>query len=99
MKVTITYHDTDSFTVDEVVRQAALNYGKMAQVEIAPDSTLAYDYLYFGLQQLATHEQLSLLFDRGANYQEDIKQLRASILYKVTEILDQVLVDNEDKVS
>lgn len=75
MKVTITYHDNESFTVEEVVKQATHNYGRMAQVAVMPESTMAYDYLYFGLQQLITHEQLSMLFDKGASYQQDIKKI------------------------
>jgi hypothetical protein len=98
MKVTITYHDNDSFTVEEVVKQAVHNYGKAAQVDIMPESIMAYDHIYFGLQQLITHEQLSLLFDKDTAYQQDIKKLRESVLYKVTEIIDQVIIDNESKV-
>jgi len=98
MKVTITYHDSESFTVEEVVKQAVHNYGRLAQVEIMPESTMAYDHIYFGLQQLVTHEQLSLLYDRGSNYQQDIRRLRDQIIYKVTEIVDQVIIDNESKV-
>jgi hypothetical protein len=98
MKVTITYHDSESFTVEEVVKQAVHNYGRLAQVEIMPESTMAYDHIYFGLQQLITHEQLSLLFDRGSSYQQDIKRLRDQVIYKVTEIVDQVIIDNESKV-
>ena len=98
MKVTITYHDSESFTVEEVVKQAVHNYGRLAQVDVMPDSTMAYDHIYFGLQQLITHEQLSLLFDKGSSYQQDIKRLRNQIIYKVTEIVDQVFIDNESKV-
>jgi hypothetical protein len=99
MKVQITYHDNASFTVEEVVKQAVHNYGRMAHVAVMPESTMAYDYIYFGLQQLVTHEQLSMLFDKGASYQQDIKKLREQVLYKVTEIIDQVIIDNESKVS
>jgi hypothetical protein len=98
MKVTITYHDSESFTVEEVVKQAVHNYGRLAQVEVMPDSTMAYDHIYFGLQQLITHEQLSMLFDKGSSYQQDIKRLRDQVIYKVTEIVDQVFIDNESKV-
>ena len=98
MKVTITYHDSESFTVEEVVKQAVHNYGRLAQVDVMPDSTMAYDHIYFGLQQLVTHEQLSMLFDKDTSYQQDIKRLRNQIIYKVTEIIDQVIVDNESKV-
>ncbi len=98
MKVTISYHDNDSFTVEEVVKQAMHNYGRSVAVEVMPESTMAYDHIYFGLQQLITHEQLSLLFEKDAAYQQDIKKLREQVLYKVTEIIDQVIIDNESKV-
>ena len=81
-----------------MVRQATHNYGRAAQVDITPESTMAYDHIYFGLQQLITHEQLSLLYDSGASYQQDIKKLRNEIMYKITEIVDQVIIDNESKV-
>ena len=98
MKVTLTYHDNESFTVEEVVKQAVHNYGKAVAVEITPESTMAYDQIYFGLQQLITHEQLSLLYDSGATYQQDLKKLREQVMYKITEIVDQVIIDNEAKV-
>lgn len=98
MKVTLTYHDNDSFTVEEVVKQAVHNYGKAVSVEITPESTMAYDQIYFGLQQLITHEQLSLLYDSGATYQQDLKKLREQVMCKITEIVDQVIIDNESKV-
>lgn len=99
MKVQITYYDNDSFTVEEVVKQAVFNYGKASQVEVMPESTMPYDHIYFGLQQLITHEQLSMLFDKGATYQKDIKKLRDQVLYKITEIVDQVIIDNESRVA
>jgi hypothetical protein len=98
MKVTITYHDTESFTVEEVVKQAVHNYGKNAEVQVMPDSTIAYDHIYFGLQQLLTHQQLSLLYEKTSNYHQDLEKLRAEVIYKVTEIVDQLIVDNESKV-
>lgn len=84
--------------MEEVVKQATDNYGKTAQVEVMPESTMAYDHIYFGLQQLITHEQLSILFDRGSAYQQEVKKLREQVLYKITEIMDQVIIDNESKV-
>lgn len=98
MKVTLTYHDNESLTVEEVVRQAVHNYGKTVKVEVMPESTIAYDLIYFGLQQLVTHEQLSLMYDKGASYQADIKKLRSETLYKVQELINQVIIDNESKV-
>lgn len=99
MKVTIKYYDNESLTVEEVRRQAEHNYGKAAQVEVMPESTMAYDLIYFGLQQLMTHEQLGLLYNSGIGYQTDVKKLRRDILYKVQEIVDQVIIDNEARMT
>ena len=98
MKVTITYYDNESFTVEEVVKQAVHNYGKLAQVEVMPESTMAYDHIYFGLQQLIAHEQLSMWYDSGPLYQQDLKKLKDQVMYKVQELLDQVVIDNETKL-
>lgn len=99
MKVTLTYHDNESLTIEEVVRQATHNYGKDCKVEVMPESTIAYDLIYFGLQQLVTHEQLSLFYDSSVDYQSEVKKLRSDIVYKILEIIDQVIIDNETRVS
>ena len=99
MKVNIEYYDNESLTVEEVVKQAVHNYGKNVKVEVMPESTIAYDLIYFGLQQLITHEQLSMLFSKNDSYQHDLKGLRSDVFYKVQEIIDQVIIDNEGKVA
>ena len=99
MKVVITYRDNTAFTVEEVVRQATQNYGKDIKVEVSPESSIAYDQIYFGLQQLLTHKQLGLIYDKGSNYQSDIKLLRSEILFKLEEIVDQVIIDTEAKAA
>lgn len=98
MKITITYHDTDALTSEEVVRQALHNYGKRAQIEIMPESSKPHDLIYFALQQIITHQQLGLLFDDKLGYQSSIQKLRNETLYKVEEILSQVIIDNEARV-
>lgn len=99
MKVTIQYFDNESLTVEEVVRQAEHNYGKSAKVDVMPESTIAYDLIYFGLQQLLTHEQLSIFYSKNDSYQHELKKLRSDVLYKIEEIIDQVIIDNEAKVA
>lgn len=98
MQVTITYNDSSSFTSEEVVKQATHNYGKNAVVTIMPDSFNPHDLIYFALQQILTHKQLSLLYDSKFSYQSDVQKLRNDTLYKVQEIIDQVIIDNESKV-
>ena len=99
MRVNIEYYDNESLTIEEVVRQAEHNYGKHVKVEVMPESTIAYDLIYFGLQQLLTHEQLSMLFSKSDSYQQDLKKLRSDVIYKIEEIIDQVIIDNESRVS
>ncbi len=99
MKITITYHDNEAFTSEEVVKQAEHNYGKTVKVDIMPESAKAHDLIYFGLQQIITHQQLGLLYDDKHGYHASLQRLRSETLYKLEEILDQVIIDNETKVA
>lgn len=96
--VKLVFHDNESLTLEEIVATATNNYGRQVRVEITPESNLPYDYIYFGLQQLLTHQQISLLYDREKMYNTEIRKLRENVLFKITEILDQVIIDNESKV-
>lgn len=98
MKVNISYYDNTSFTLEEIVKLAQTNYGKSVHVEVHPDSFAPHDQIYFALQQIITFRQLDLLFSNKDTYQEDIKVLRAEVIAKVTEIVDSVIMDNEDKI-
>ncbi len=98
MKVNIQYFDGDSLTVEEVVRNAQHHFGKRAEVVISPDSMQPHDLIMFALSQMISHEQFSLLFDKGANYNSEIRKLRDETLFKVAELLDTVIVDNEAKL-
>lgn len=99
MLVTIKYHDEHSFTPEEVVKLAQTNYGRAVQVEVTSDSPAPHDLIYFALQSILTHKQLSLLFERNSNYQSDLAKLRKDTLQKLEEILDQVIIDNESRVT
>lgn len=99
VKVTIKYNDDTSFTSEEIVKLAQHNYGKGAQILVESDSPAPHDLLYFAIQQIVTHRQLSLLYDNKFSYQKDIKDLRAEVLMKLQDILDTVIIDNESKVS
>lgn len=98
MHVSIKYHDSHSLTVEEVVRQAQEAFGSHVDVRCRPDSTLPDDYLTFAFSQLLTHEQLSIWFARGSDYNSEISKLRAKVLKKAAEIVDQVILENESKV-
>ena len=98
MKVTIEYFDNDSFTKEEIVRNATHHFGRGAQVTVMPDSSNAHDLIYFGIQQIITHEQLGLLFNNKDTYQADVQKLRKETIEKMVEILDTVIIENEAKV-
>lgn len=99
MKVTLTYTDNDSLTVEEIVSQAIHTHGKNVNVQIMPESTHAHDMIYFGIQQIITHPQLSLLYDDKLAYTASLQKLRSETLFKIQEILNQVIIDNEAKVT
>lgn len=98
MQVTIKYNDDTSFTVEEVVKQARFHFGSKAQVEVTADSAKPHDLIYFALQAMLTHKQLSLLYDDKYGYSKSLTTLRNDTLIKLEEILDQVIIDNEAKV-
>lgn len=97
VRVTITYYDEDSLTVEEVEARAKRNYGKYVQVEVKPSSSSPQDYIYFALQQIITHEQLSLLFDDKSTYPTKIEELRSNALALLQQELSAVIKDNELK--
>ena len=99
MKIQITYYDNTALTVEEVVMQANNNYGKAAKVEVTPESTNPHDLIYFAIQNIITHRQLSLLFDDKLGYQASLQKLRNETLLKLEEVLSQVIIDNESRVT
>lgn len=98
MQVIIKYNDDTAFTVEEIVKQATNFYGAKARVEVTADSAKPHDLIYFALQAMLTHKQLSILYDDKFGYNSSIKKLRADTLLKLEEILDTVIIDNEAKV-
>lgn len=99
MNVNISYHDRESFTVEEVIAAAKRNYGKNVSVSVTPESSKPSDILYFALQSLITQDQLSLFFDDKNTYTKELQKLRAEIIYRVQETLDSVIMNNEEKLT
>lgn len=101
MKVTITYYDDKSLTVDEVLKRAKDNYGEYIDVDVQPTSNSPLDIIYFGLQQLVTHEQLSILFDNSSTetiYKQNLLKLKTEIMASIEKELSLVMRDNEQKI-
>ncbi len=99
MKVTITYYDADSLTIEEVVARAKHTYGDFVEVSVQPTSNKPSDMLYFALQQMLTHEQLSIFFDDKNQYPTRLGKLRSETLAAVQKELSAVIKDNEIKVT
>jgi len=99
MKVTITYYDNDSLTIEEVVARAKHSYGEFVEVSVQPSSNKPSDMLYFALQQMLTHEQLSIYFDDKNQYPSRLAALRSDVLASVQQELSAVIKDNEIKVT
>lgn len=99
MQVTIEYTDETAFVSAEAEQNAKHLFGEHARVTVKPDSNDPEDIIYFGIQQLITSDQLSLLFDRDKVYNKEVVGLRAGAISKITTLLDQVLIDNESRVN
>lgn len=98
MKINLEFNDRTSLLISEVIRNAEHLHGENVKVRVSPDSSAPIDIIYFGIQQMITSEQLSLLYDSD-NYNKDISVLRATTLSKLGSILDQVIIDNETRVT
>ena len=100
MKVKITYNDNQSLTVDEIIKNNKNVFGENAEVSVHPNNDAAEAQIYHGIQRLITEEQITLFFDKGKHlYQEEIPKLRQKILKELEEVLNQVIIDNEERVS
>lgn len=99
MNVTISYHDRESFTIEEVISAARRNYGRNIEVTVTPESSKASDILYFALQSIITQDQLSIFFDNKDTYTKELQKLRSDIMYRIQETMDLVIVDNETKLT
>lgn len=98
MRVELTYIDNESLVIDEVVKNAKRMYGPGVSVKVLPESNIPNDMLYFALQQIITHEQLSLFYNNSKEaYRNEMKKLKSDILFRVEEVLDSVILDNENK--
>lgn len=99
MRITVEYFDAEALTVEEVVKNAKRAHGPSAIVKVVPESMLPHDLIQFAFWQMTGAEQTSLFFSEGALYPKKLKELRATILYKVEELLDDVLIENEKKLT
>jgi hypothetical protein len=99
MKVKLEYTDTDALTVEEIIKNNKRIHGNTCSIKVLPESMLPHDLIQFALWQMTGAEQTALFFNEKELYQKKLTELRASILYKLEELLDDVLLENEDRIT
>lgn len=99
MRVTIECVDRTAFTPEEIIANARRIHGNSATVTVLPESNRTKDFLYFAIQSMITQQQLSLFFDNKDTYAIELQKLRADILYSIQEVMDNVIIDNESKLT
>lgn len=99
MRVKIEFEDNTAFTAKEIEQSYQLAYGKNTKVEVLPHNDSPEAAIYFGIQNLITLDQLDYYYEFYPHlYPEKMKELKMDILDKVSKILDQVILDNENRV-
>lgn len=98
-RVLVEYHDSDALTVEEIIKNAKRAHSSTATVKVMPESMLPHDLIMFALWQMSAAEQTAIFFNEKELYPKKLKELRASTLYKLEELLDDVLIENEKKLT
>jgi hypothetical protein len=94
MKVTDSYQDNESYTIQEAKQKVKSIFGEEAVVDVRPDSSEINSYLYYALQAIITPEQISEFFDGDNN----LDRVRSSTLDIVSKMVERVIIDNEEKL-
>lgn len=99
MLVEVKYHDQESLLIEEVIKRAKDNYGKQVSVRVYPESDTPIDGLYFAIQRLITGDLVTLFYESGHEYSKQLGLLRADITNKFNEVLNDVIIDVEHRLS
>lgn len=99
MRVKVEFEDKSAFTAEEAEKAYKLSFGKDAQVEILPHNNTPEAHLYFALQSMITLDQLENFYEYFPHgYPDKLDVLKKQTLSKVSQILDQVIQDNESRI-
>lgn len=97
--VTITFDDDASLTSQEIKDNLSAVYGINADIEVSPGSTSPSAYIQYGISELLTPDQAHIFFDEPELYDKKLKTLRKDLIKKLLYILNDVIMENEDKFS
>ncbi len=98
-KVTLVFEDFQSLTTNEIETNLRSAYGNNAEVTVSPSSNSAESYISFGISQLLTEEQALIFYDQPEMYQQKLKTLRHEVVKKLLFVLNDVIMENEEKFS
>lgn len=99
MRVKIEFEDNTAFTAKEIEQSYQLAYGKNSKVEVLPHNDSPEASIYFGIQNLITLDQLDYYYEYYPHlYPTKLKELKIDTLAKISQIFDQVVLDNENRV-
>ena len=98
-KITLTFEDNESLTSKEIEDSLRSVYGNNADIEISPGSNSPSAFIYHGISELLTPEQAHIFFDEPELYEKKLQGLRRDTIKKILYILNDVIMDNEEKFS
>jgi hypothetical protein len=98
-RVTVTFEDDQSLTVAEIKANLKAVYGNNAKIKITPSTNSPTSHIHFGITELLTEDQALIFYDQPEQYEQKLKTLRYSIVKKLLYILNDVIMENEEKFS
>ena len=98
-RVSLLFEDKDSLTSSEIEANLKSAYGSNAQVTILPANPSPQAYISLGVSELITAEQANIFYDQNEQYETKLVELRHSVVKKLLFILNDVIMDNEEKFS
>ena len=98
-KINLTFEDDNFLTNKEIETHFKSLYGNNVQIEISPGSNTPNAHIYFAIDQLLTQTQCEIFFDQPELYAEKLQDLRAKIIKEFKFILNDVIMDNEERFS
>lgn len=97
--VTVTFEDKESLTIEEIKSNLHAVYGNNSEITVSPISPSPTSHIQFGISELITEEQALIFYDQPEQYDKKLQTLRYGIVKKLLYILNDVIMDNEEKFS
>jgi len=98
-RITVTYEDADSLTNSEIETNLERTYGKNCEIKIEPISNSFESLVHFAVDSVLTEDQALIFFDQPELYAQKLKSLRRAISKRFLYVLNDVIMENEDKFS